>query len=60
MFKPRLVASNNTQREPCDEAKRDAVIRRAIMLDSASGSMFGDVDDVRFDEIPACWPSEEK
>jgi len=60
MFKPRLVANNESPAEPPAERKYDAIIRRAMMLDSAPGSMFGDVDDLRFDEIPANYPPLEE
>lgn len=60
MFRPRLVANNDKPAEPPADRKYDAIIRRAIMLDSAPGSTFGDIDNVKFDDIPANWPPFEK
>lgn len=60
MWKPKIVSSNDKPKEPSIEVKCDAIVRRAKMLDSAPGSMFGDVEDLRFDEIPANYPPLEK
>lgn len=60
MWKPKLIVSNDKPVEPPAERKYDAIIRRAKMLDSAPGNAFGDVDEVKIDEIPANWPPLEK
>lgn len=58
MWKPKLIVSNDRPIEPSNESKRNAVIRRALMLDGAPGSVFGDVLDTKGD-IPAGWPPME-
>lgn len=58
MWKPKLIVSNDKPKEPSQKTKTEAVIRRAAMLDSAPGSMFGDVLDTKGD-IPANWPPME-